>query len=248
MKTSNIILLGLFLVILLSITTILFAIRKDIKSCNLSVPEKTGKQTEVQLKLTKFNKLDVEGKFRIHYTQDTLQNVEVKGDSNLIVLAKLSVQDGRLYIKSIKEFRRNNHVDIYLTNDSLNEIKSSQGAIFNTIAKIKSDQFKIEGSEGAVFNISGNFKDLNVNFSTGCVADLAGSCLNLALESNTGSVLNASNLIANNGNISSSTGSVLKINVKDELAVQASTGSVITYSGNPRIKNWNVSNGAVVNK
>src|SRR5208283_661250 len=98
------------------------------------------------------------------------QNILVKADSELITLAILESKDGYLFIHSKKHLRHNQHIDVYVTNDSLNEIKSYAGANFKTLNKIKAYRLNIEGSEGAIYTMDGDFNSLKLNVSTGCVA------------------------------------------------------------------------------
>lgn len=247
MKTSNLILLIFFIAALLSITAVLFALR-SFNDRDSEPSETSSRSMEMQLKLSEFNKIDVHGKFNIHYNQDTVQRVMVKADSNLIALSKLEVRDSTLLITTTKKLRGNKQIDLYISNKLIKEIKSREGATFKTLAKIKLKELKIEGSDGSVYDIDGDFTDLNLEVSTGCVANLTGNCKNMDIESSTGCVIKASGLVSNNLKISSSTGCVASVNVTGDLEVEASTGTVISCSGNPKIKKWDVSTGAVVNK
>ncbi len=247
MKTSNKILIGLFALILISIGVLLIALRHELNVFGVAENEYSGKSTEQQISMPKFTKIDVEGKFQLHYTQDTFQKIVIKADSNLIHLAVLEVTDGRLMIHSKKVLREYQRIDVFITNDSINELKSSAGTIFKTLNKMKVQHFHCEGSAGSVFKLEGDFKDLDIKFFAGCVADLSGSCHNLGMESSAGCVVKASNLVAIIGNISASAGSVISILVTGELNVHANAGSIVKYQGNPKLNNINVTSGAQLN-
>jgi hypothetical protein len=244
MKTSNIILLSFFGIILLSITVILFAFSRDANFAMAPDSDDKSGNAEQQLTLPHFNKIDIESRFYVHYTQDTFQKVVVKADSNLIDLAVTEVNNGKLFIHSKKRLRNRQHIDVYVTTDSINEVKSSAGGTFKTSRKMKVYQFDGLGSAGAVYEVDGDITNLKIDFSAGCVGNFSGNCKNLGIESSAGSVINAGNLVANKGNVSSSAGSVVNVNVTGELSVHASSGSVIKCQGNPQIKNIDISSGA----
>jgi len=244
MKTSNKILLSFFGLILLTKTIILFGIGKNINGDDaLANDEKVG-NAEQQRNLPPFNKIDIENKFRVHYTQDTFQNVVVKADSNLVNLAITVVRDGQLFIHSTKRLRSRQYIDVYVTNDSLNEVKSNAGGLFKTLNKMKVFHFNGIGEAGAIFQMDGNYTNLSLNFTAGCVSDLSGNCQNIDIESNTGCVINASNLIVNKGRVSASTGAVSNLNITGELSLALSTGAVVKCQGNPQIKSISISTGA----
>jgi len=242
MKTSNKILLSFFALIILSITIILFVVGNDVKFGTTS-DEKLGNAEQLR-NLPHFNKIEIESRFNVHYTQDTFQEVVVKADSSLIDLATTEVSNDKLLLHSKKRLRNRQHIDVFVTTDSIIEVKSSAGGTFKTLRKMNVYQFDGSGSAGAVYKVEGNFTNLKLDFSAMCVGDFSGTCKNLVIEASAGSVLNADNLVADKGNVSASARSVSKINVTSELSVSASSGSVIKCLGNPQIKSINISSGA----
>ena len=123
-----------------------------------------------------------------------------------------------------------------ITTDSINGVEANAGSTFKTMRKMKVHQFEGIGNAGAVFKIDGDFANLNLDFNAGSVGDFSGQCKNLGIRSNAGAVVNASNLVADKGNVSSNAGSVITINVTGELSVDATSGSVIKNLGNPQLK------------
>lgn len=244
MKTSNILLLSLFGLILLSITTILVAFSRDMNFAmepdNVAM---TGKAEQVR-NLAHFNKLEIESRFNVQYTQDTFQRIVIKGDSSLMGLVLTEVTDGKLFIHSKRHLKSRQRIDIILTADSLIEVKASAGSTFKTTRKMKVHQFDGTGNAGSVFQIDGDFTNFNMDFNAGCVGDFSGQCKNLGIRTNAGCVLNAGNLTAVKGNVSSNAGSQVTINVTGELSVNASAGSVVKCQGNPQIKSVDISSGA----
>jgi hypothetical protein len=243
MKTSNILLLSLLGFIILSITAILFIIGKDVKGSDFLTYEKAGNY-EQKRTLPAFNKLDVDSKFNVQYTQDTFQNFMIKADSNLISSISAEVKEGKLYLHCSKNLRKRQQIDVFITNDSINEVGLNAGSIFKTSRSMKVNQFAASGKAGAIVDIDGTFNKLSVAAEAGCVSNLSGKCQFIEINSDAGGVINAANLNAANGKINSTTGAVTTLNVTGELSVEASTGAIIKCQGNPKVKDLNVSTGA----
>lgn len=243
MKTSNILLLSLFGLIILSITILLFVIGKNLNGADFLTYEKAGNY-EQKRTLPSFNKLDVESSFNVQYTQDTFQNCVIRADSNLMSSISTEVKEGKLYLHCPKHLRRRQRIDVYITNDSINEVNLVAGSIFKTSRKMKVNQFIALNKAGSVFDLDGTFNNLSITAEAGCVSNLSGKCESIEIASDAGSIINAGNLSAIKGKINSSTGAVTTINVSGELSIEASTGAIIKCQGNPTVKNLNVSTGA----
>jgi hypothetical protein len=274
MKTSNIILLSFFALIILSITIVLF-----IASYNLHYPSTQDQETtidsagqhitrhsyrqrnsffstvfreevrssgtaEQKLRLPQFNKMEVKGKFFVYYTQGRPQNVVIKADSSIINLAEIEVNDGKLSLRCKESLRSKQHIDVYITTDSIAEVESGVGAKFETVGKIKIHHFNGVAATGSIFMIDGDFSNLQLKLSTGCVGTFSGTSKDMDLQASTGCVINAGGLVAQRAHISCSTGTVANIDVAGELSVEASTGSVVNCKGNPVLKSKSISSGA----
>jgi hypothetical protein len=244
MKTSNKILLSFFALVLLTITILLIVLNAD-KNFD-SFPDtsyKSGK-AEKQCDLAYFNKIEIENKFVVYYTQDTFQKIIVKADNKLIDRAMIEVQNGKLIIHSRKRLSFRQHIDVFVTNDSINEIVSSAGSAFKTINKIKVHQMDVSGEAGATFQMNGDFANLKLELSAGSVGDFSGNCKNLEINSSAGAVINAENMVTEIGKVNSSAGAVVNINITKELSIEASAGSIVKCQGNPQIKDIDISSGA----
>jgi hypothetical protein len=229
MKTSNKLLLGLFVLILLTITVVMAVVKINFFKPGSSTYTVSGKQTEEQRNVAKFNQIEVENMIKVNYTQDNQQRVVIKADSNLI----------RMVVSEVKE-----PIQVDISTDSINGIKLTAGGIFGTTKKMKVTKLDGDGSAGALFEVDGDFTDLKIEMSAGCVANFKGKCKNLEISCTAGSIFNANDLVAEYGTISASAGAVMNVNVTGEISVDANAGSVIKCSGKARAKNINISSGA----
>lgn len=242
MKTSNILLLSLFGAILLSITIILVAFSSDVNAGN--APYAVSGNAEQIRTLPHFNKIEVERRFNVHFTQGATQKIMLKADSALLNLAVTEVRDGKLFLNSKKRLRNRQAIDVFITTDSINEVTASAGSKFETSGKIKAYQLDVTGNAGSVFQVTGEFTTVNLDFNAGSVGNFSGQCKNLGIKSNAGSMVDAGNLIAERGNVSSNAGAQVTINVTGELSVDANAGSIVKCLSNPQIKGINISSGA----
>jgi hypothetical protein len=241
MKTSNKILLVSFGVVLLSIAILAFTVGRVFR-----IPdhyESTGNATEV-MNAAPFTEIEVQGKFRIHYTQGTVKKVVIKTDSSLLKLVVSDISNGTLHLRTSEPITSRQHIDVEVSTDSITRASIHAGGIFQTEKKMKVHQFTGEGSAGAIYKVEGDFVNLTLEFSAGVVGDFSGKCDFLDVSSSAGTVLNSSDLVARNGNVSSSAGSVNNIYVTDKLDIHASAGSIVRCKGNPKTKNVDVSSGA----
>jgi len=244
MKTSNKLLLGLFVLILLTITTVMVFVKAEFHKFGGTAHAGSGKQTEEQRDVAKFNQIEVESMIKVNYTQDTFQRVIVKADSNLLRLVVSEVRNGKLYLYTREKVELEEPIQVNVATDSINDIKLSAGGIFGTTRKMHVTKLDGDASAGAIFDVEGDFNDLNVEMSAGCVANFKGKCKKLVVSCTAGSVFNADDLVAEFGSFSASAGAVMNVNVTGEINVDANAGSVIKCSGKARAKNINVSSGA----
>lgn len=246
MKTSNILLLSLLGVILLSITIILVSFSGGV--CSSMAPESSVGKAEQLRNLPHFNKIEMESKFDVYYTQDTFQRVVVKTDSSLLNVAVTEVKDGKLYIHSNKRLRNRQHIDIILTTDSIVKIEANAGSTFKTTRRMKVHQLEGNCNAGSIVKIDGEFFNLNLDFNAGSIADVTGTCVNLNATANAGTILNLGSLMAEKGVISANAGSIVTVNVTKELSVDANAGSIVKSLGNPLMKGINIMGGAQFTK
>ena len=244
MKTSNKLLLGLFVLILLTITVVMVVVKINFFKPGSSTYTVSGKQSEEQRNVAKFNQIEVENMIKVNYTQDNQQRVVIKADSNLIRLVVSEVKNGKLYLYTTEKLDLEEPIQVEVSTDSINGIKLTAGGIFGTTKKMKVTKLNGDGSAGALFDVDGDFTDLKIEMSAGCIANFKGKCKNLEISCTAGSIFNANDLVAEFGTISASAGSVMNVNVTGEISVDANAGSVIKCSGKARAKNINISSGA----
>jgi len=244
MKTTNKILLSVFVIIMLFILTILIVLKVKISR---GVDTSNSKVIEQQHSIGKFNKIDVNDGFRIIYTQDSTKSLKIKGDSALLSFIKMEVKNGTLHIDLTKYLMKQKKIEVYITNDSLNEVRLCKDCDFTNNKMMNVNSFKLSCLLNSSANINGNFGSVNLFMTLETAVNLKGNCKELEYTGS-GAKLNADEFIVKKCNLNVNLGCISSVNVTDELTVTAGLGSIITYSGNPVIKSVNITGGAQLMK
>ena len=103
---------------------------------------------------------------------------------------------------------------------------------------------KLNVGGGGNIDMSANTSELYLNISGGGNAELTGSAKTMEATCKSGGDLYAEELKVENATVTLSGGSDAKLNVTGELEVSASGGGNVYVSGNPHIKEGNMSGGS----
>lgn len=244
MKTSNKLLLGFLILILLSITAFLIVV----KLYDTPAIEGNGIERTSTISPGTFDRVDVKGKFDVYLTQGAPNKVVIKGDENLIPLVESIVEKNALQISLKKRIRRNNRIKVFVTVKSIKGLTISKGTYVETPSGLNGDKLEIESSSGSYGKISLNYKYLNVAISSGAELTISGDANTASLEYSSGGSMKAGGLKTKKCNVEGSSGGHGEISVSEELDVAVSSGAHLTYEGSPRVTNFDASSGGSINK
>lgn len=241
MNTTNKILTGVLIIILLSIAVFILILKfhplgNGLQGNNIPV-------TQIR-ELSSFDKIEVETGIRVLYSQDSIRLIKVKTDSNLINLVKTEVIDSKLKIYLKHAISSRGIIEVSIANGKLNDLKLKSGSEFSTLNSITSDFLNIAGISGTKMDIKGNFGKVNATLAAGSELTIKGSCRDFTFKGIAGSVLNAGDFVVINCSLDANSGCIAKVYVKGEFNVSADAGSVIKYKGNPQLKNFDLGGGA----
>jgi hypothetical protein len=247
MKTSNKLLFGLFIAILVVITITAVFISRNLKfgpSVNGS-----GVALSENRQLQPFNQLEATSGIQVIYTPGSGPKVSVKGDSNLVKQLVTEVTNGKLSIRlDVKSFRTNIPLIVEITTDSLTQVSIGAGCDFTVHGTMKQNTLTLDAGSGSSADITGEFGRFAADMSSGSSAKFAGKTAQAKIGASSGAEVKAASFICGIASIEASSGASVNINVTGELSVDASSGSVIKYAGNPNMKSINISSGATLSK
>ena len=222
MKTSNKLLLGALVVIFIGITALLVSVKVFY---NQNVMKGEGKIIRQERTVEQFSCIEVKDYATILITEGDSQHVAVETNTNLEKLVITETEGNCLNIYTDKPISRSFKPKIHIVIDSLRKITISGGSDLETVTDISWGTLKLDVSAGADVTLSGSLKKADINCSSGAW-------------------VNAGNLITDVADIEASSGGDVEIHVNEELSVSASSGSDVIYTGNPRMKQINISSGA----
>ena len=164
--------------------------------------------------ISDFKALDVGGVFKVEVTAQKEFKVEVESDDNLLPLIRTEVRDGTLYVEADKHLKSSSPIIVRVSAPDIENFGAS-GASNISVTNIKNDHVGVDSSGASKISIQGDTRDLAVDVSGASRIDAAS--LNTAIAK-----------------VGASGASNVAVTVSDELTVDASGASKITYSGTPK--------------
>jgi hypothetical protein len=245
MKTSIKLLLGFLIVILVSITAFI-AVAKYYQSANTVTGN--GKNVSDARQVTDFNGLVVSGKISVNLTQGAETKVEVKGDENLVALVGTELEGNRLHIYTKEKISREAKLEVDVTIPAIESLHLYGGANIRSTNELKGEDLEMKTSSGSQATLALQYKNLKLESNAGSVLQLNGQVEEASFETSTGSVINAFGLSTRKFSIGANAGSVTEVKVLEEISADVSSGSTLTYDGEPAVRNVNSSSGGMIKK
>ena len=237
MRKNEIFVLMKRISILLSITLFLF-------SCN--VRRGSGNLVSETMNVGSFSRINVSGPFTVEVKEGEYK-VEVEADDNLMKYIDVEVSGNTLRVKATRKNFRNAHLNVYIQAPSLDGIKASMAADISTTGQIRSgNQLVFEASSAAEIRADADAPRVNAKASSGSDIELRGRTRDLDVSSSSGSDIDASNLNAENTNVTASSGADAKVHASRALNANASSGGTVRYRGGAKISQSASSGGEVL--
>ena len=198
-----------------------------------------------------FQAINVGTGIELTLTAGPTQRVEVSADTDeLRDRIETTVKNGVLTLryeqpKPWRNDRRNQHLRVAVTADELTALTAGSGAAVRTTGDFDAAEFRLDVSSGASVKAGLATTTLTVRQSSGSSADLSGHATTLDVQSSSGAECDAKDLLADRCRAQASSGSSIRIAVKDDLVAQASSGGSISYKGSPQLTKSTSSGGEV---
>ncbi|MDO7887446.1 head GIN domain-containing protein [Hymenobacter cheonanensis] len=141
--------------------------------------------------------------------------------------------------------RTNKHLRVAVTADELTALSASSGSSVRTAGDFDAATFQLDISSGASVQAGLDTGTLTVRQSSGSSADLKGRATSLDVQSSSGATFDAHDLRTDRCRAQASSGSSVRVAVKDDLVAQASSGGSISYQGSPQLTKRTSSGGSV---
>lgn len=209
-------------------------------------------QDQETRELTGFDAIEVSGGIDLLVRQSEGFVVEVKSDEGELDEILTEVRGRTLEIRRKSSFNFLDwggvHGSVTVRLPALVSLTASGGSEVRAEGTVTGNILELVSSGGSDLAIDVAVADLNVEASGGSDMSLSGTARSARVQSSGGSDLNAGRLTAETADLESSGGSNLSIAVRDGIVANASGGSDIIYSGEPRSVKVNASGGGSVTR
>ncbi len=233
----------------LSITlTVIISLAVSACSFNLGVKGNGKVITQERNVSEKFTEIRGSAGLDIYLIQGNEYKIEVEADENLQQFIETDITNGKLHITTSENIGWSKAKKIYVTFIEVNTIEASSGADVVGKSMIKSETLSLKSSSGADLEIEVFSKDISAQTSSGAEIKVAGKASSLVAKASSGSELDAKDLTVVSCTAEASSGAEIKLNVKEFLDANASSGADIQYVGNPTSVNANKSSSGSVKK
>lgn len=220
--------------------------------------KKTTSITNENRNVGQFSGVNVATGVVLNFKQETPISVNVVADADKLQYIVTRVENGILNVYIDDKVQKNlkfKNISVNVSAPNLEQIKTTSGAVFNSINAINETKMNVEVSSGAVVNADLNIKEqgsitvtsgavinsrlkaneLIMKLTSGSTANLNGNVGFGKLEVSSGATGNTGNLSFKKVEIHATSGASVSCDVEEELVAKASSGGSIKYKGNPKI-------------
>ena len=212
-----------------------------------------------------FTKVRVSTGIELIIDQGNEVSLTVEADENLHDIIITEVEDGKLKIYTEKNIWKSASKKVYLTVNTLEELKASSGSSIKTSNVLNASNLTVGSSSGASVNLDIKAVNLNSKTSSGASANLDVNATNVVSDSSSGSTMkikgetsthetnassgssiNAYRLVSKNVTAKVSSGASISVYASENINGRASSGGSISFEGDPKTVTKNTSSGGSI--
>ena len=186
----------------------------------------SGNRVTEKRELSSFKAIDSEGAFEFEITCQKPVSVSIEGDDNLLPLIQSDVRDGVLYLRTEKGYNSRSSVALRIAVPNLESIKAAGAGKFY-ISDVKNDKFTVQATGATALTALGETKSVEIH--------------------NTGAgKIDTNSLHAQKAKVDISGAASVDVYASEQLDASVSGVGRVSYSGNPKTVNKNVSGMGIV--
>ena len=234
--------------ILVALTALLFA------SCNYSVNSKSIRgsgnvTTENRTIDAHFNSIEVSNAIDLIIEQGKDKKVVVEADDNLQNSITTKVENGVLIVGcDYNSFTNIESKKVTVRIPVIEELQASSASTIRSANTLKGEKISLRSSSAASINVKIEADNITSKSSSGSTISMNGLALHLDATASSGSTINSFDLLSNEVNAKSSSGSSIYVHPIVSLKAKASSGSSITYNTIPKTIEKNSSSGGSISR
>jgi hypothetical protein len=243
MKTSNKLLLGFLLCIVLAMVAVAINLKKA------SGPNKeNGQRTSESRPVFQFDKLELKGNMRVYLSQGDGPELQIMGGDHLIEEVETEVKDGTLLISFDPRMGSDDSMLVYLSVNALSSLKCEEGVIVKTTTPLSSPSLKLEAATGSIGRLQLDVASFTLNAASGAILKISGKAPQADVSFSSGAMLDAKDLNINTCQAKGAWGGMAKLNVLEKIDVTLSSGAILEQSGDAKVGQSNISTGGILKK
>ncbi len=245
MKTSNKLLLGFLILIIATVAVLLGVARYYVGAGRI---DSSGQKISENRTVGSFTGVDVKGNIKVILTQSESPNVKITADKNFLSEITTEVKENVLHISVSNNISRREKIEAHISTNTISSLSVAAGARLESADAIQGNELILECSSGASTVLTLNYRKIEGESSSGAEIKLKGTAGSVVLDASSGAMIDAENLVAQVGDLSGSSGALIKVNIASELSADITSGASIRYAGSPNIKNLNTGSGGTLQK
>lgn len=195
-----------------------------------------------------FKRIEVSNGIKVIVTQADNKSISVETDDNLQQHIITKIENGVLKIEADESYNATETPVVNVKLPVINGLKTDSGSEITSTGVLISENLDVKAESGSEINIEVEADAIKLETESGSSIEASGKALKLETSSSSGSTIDAKNLMTNEINANSESGSNTSVYPIVRLDAKASSGSSITYHKNPKTLSKKESSGGSVSE
>jgi Putative auto-transporter adhesin, head GIN domain len=181
-----------------------------------------------------FKKIKVSQGIKVVVEQSPNSSIAVEADDNIIKHIVTKVENNVLIIESDESYNSTKTPVVNVKLPFINGLSASSGSNIRSATVLKTEKLNVSSSSGSQINIEVEADAIALESSSGSSIEASGKALKLETSASSGSEINAKDLMANEVISQTSSGSSTSVYPILKLDAKANSGSSINYHKVPK--------------
>lgn len=181
-----------------------------------------------------FTSIEVSQGIKVNIEQANTKSITVEADDNLQEHIITKIENGVLKIESDKSYNASETPIVNVKMPIVNGLSASSGSEINSSKTLVSNNISTKSSSGSRINIEVEADEITLESSSGSNIEARGKALKLETSASSGSSIDAKDLMSNEVNAQTTSGSSTSVYPILKLNAKASSGSSINYHKVPK--------------
>lgn len=207
-----------------------------------------GNVVKQERTVSSFSGIEVGGAFKVFLSQGDSETLFVEADENLLDVISTEVRGSKLKITTTEDIKDSKALNIYITFKMIDNLDISGACQLKGENKFKLEDLSLDCSGASDVSLKMSANDIELDCSGASQVELYGTGESFMLDLSGASGMDASDFEVKTCEADVSGASHGKIHVSSELSAEVSGAGSLKYSGDPIIKNHDVSGAGSLRK